>query len=606
MEEEIAKVLDRRHRVLVDLKRRKAVKYAGYLSGASRSTVPQLTGLKSSSLKLGKRKKPDFCKGKCRGCKLAFRRSFLRCYTNFMKSGLPDRLMFYQNGEWADLPSDIVSFVKKDLEHKKPYVDVSLNGRHLVLDFIHMVQLDFKTGSEQPIAWIDEVGSCFFPEVYIDDDEEYECRKQAVQDSSWTLGAHGPHEIKLQIDIDLNGLNGSKSTECCGESNPPVKRLKIGQQHGTNQFDAEIEDSCDRVSDGKVHMDNTEDGQMHKKHDTDVEPVHVALDQDSVREMFLRGMKSLGGADAIEIQHISGSMLPGRMELFQKQVEITRMFRGRANVRYAWLPSSKEALPGITKYGLGYFGLLKLKSTYGIGVHLTAENCSGASANFCDVDENGALHMVLCRVIMGNMELINPGSKQFHPSCETFDSGVDDPQDPKHFIVWSMNINTHIYPEYVVSFKVSSDHTACPIGNDAKLDFSKVITSHESPKGQLNLKGSPADVGSDFHSNLTSDGSKERPGSLNSSCLRTPKSPWMPFPTLFSAIADKVPFSDMKLVNQNYELFRTKRMSREDFVKKLRQIVGDNLLRSTITKLQCKTPRSNESVAGAPSQEVES
>ncbi|GAB4857881.1 hypothetical protein Ancab_015786 [Ancistrocladus abbreviatus] len=107
--------------------------------------------------------------------------------------------------------------VQKDLEHKRPYVDVILNGCHLVLDFPRMVKLDMKSGSEQPITWIDEGGSCFFSEFCSEDDEQHECGQQAVHkdDSSWTLGIHGPQEIKLQIDIDLNGLNGSKLTEYC-------------------------------------------------------------------------------------------------------------------------------------------------------------------------------------------------------------------------------------------------------------------------------------------------------------------------------------------------------------------------------------------------------
>lgn len=65
--------------------------------------------------------------------------------------------------------------------------------------------------------------------------------------------------------------------------------------------------------------------------------------------------------------------------------------------------------------------------------------------------------MVLCRVIMGNMEPLFSGTKQFHPSSEDFDSGVDDLQNPRHYIVWNMNMNTHIFPEFVVSFKFSSN-----------------------------------------------------------------------------------------------------------------------------------------------------
>lgn len=62
--------------------------------------------------------------------------------------------------------------------------------------------------------------------------------------------------------------------------------------------------------------------------------------------------------------------------------------------------------------------------------------------------------MMLCRVILGNMELLYPGSQQSYPSSEKFDSGVDDLENPSHYIIWHMNVNTHIYPEYVVSFRM--------------------------------------------------------------------------------------------------------------------------------------------------------
>jgi hypothetical protein len=62
---------------------------------------------------------------------------------------------------------------------------------------------------------------------------------------------------------------------------------------------------------------------------------------------------------------------------------------------------------------------------------------------------------VFCCVILGNVEVVSPGSVQCHPSTEDFDSGVDDLQCPRHYIVWNMNVNTHIFPEYVVCFKMS-------------------------------------------------------------------------------------------------------------------------------------------------------
>lgn len=86
----------------------------------------------------------------------------------------------------------------------------------------------------------------------------------------------------------------------------------------------------------------------------------------------------------------------------------------------------------------------------------TSKGCSQItihSAAYLDVDENGLSYMMLCRVIMGNMELINTGSKQFQPTNDNFDSGVDDLQAPKHYVVWDMNAHTHICPHHIVAFK---------------------------------------------------------------------------------------------------------------------------------------------------------
>ncbi|GAB2296404.1 hypothetical protein Dimus_030524 [Dionaea muscipula] len=551
METKIAKVLDSDCRV-VDLKRRKAVKYtATYLPGESRSIASHLSPLRSSSVMLGKRKKPDACKTKCRSCKLVTQRSVVHCYRNFMRSGLPERLMFYQNDEWVDHSFEIHALVKKELQDKKPYVDTSLSGYQLIFDFLHMVQLDIKTGVEQPIAWIDEKGRCFFPEIYADDDE-HDCDQVGATE----VLSHGPQEIKLQIDIDLNGISGSKLTEYCGESNPLVQRIKVGQEPYCTQFDAEVGDSSDAVSDSKAHGENGLNVQFHEKLGKEIDPMLRNLDSETVREILLRGMNSVAAVNVTDIRCISGSTLQGRKELFQKQIEITRKYRGDANVCYAWLASSKEALSGITKYGLGHFELPNIKSCYGLGLYLMAENCSNISSNYCDADENGLMHMVLCRVIMGKMELIPSGSKQFHPGSEIFDNGVDDLQNPRHYIVWSMNINTHIYPEYVVSFKVSSNIEGCLTGHERNFDISGVAICPESPKRQSDFVAFPVDAGSDFSSNLTSAGSKERASSLSLSSPKTPKSPWMPFPMLFSAISDKVSPADMNLVTWNYDLFR--------------------------------------------------
>jgi hypothetical protein len=122
---------------------------------------------------------------------------------------------------------------------------------------------------------------------------------------------------------------------------------------------------------------------------------------------------------------------------------------------------------------------------------------------------------------------------------------------------------------------------------------------------------------------------------MASSTTRAPKSAWMPFTMLFGAISDKVPPTSMEKINTDYELFRVcivtlifcfprgfgggaalppsqsfvllnylllfvhnfffffniyqaKEIGRDEFIRRLRLIVGDPLLRTTITSLQCK------------------
>lgn len=578
MEAKFAKALDSGRGVVVDLKKKKAVRLA----------------------KLGKRKKPDVCKTKCRSCRLASNRTLLRYYMNFTKTGLPKRLMFYQNGNWVDHEPEVVGLVRNEFEHKKAAVEVNMSSYHLLLDFVHMVQFNFRTSIEQPMAWIDEDGCCFFPEVYIDIDEKHgHCHHEIQKDGFSSLSQpNGSQEIKLQIEIEVNGSTGSNLVDYCGESTPLVKRMKVGQN-------AEVEDSCDKVSDVRMNEDVGENQHFERTLGTDLEILSGHLNADAVRERFLGGMSSVGGVDVINICSNPGSLRQGRWELFLKQVQITKEYRRNPNVLYAWLASTKEASSGIMAHGLGHYGLQQLKSVYGIGVHLTAAHCADTSANCCDVDENGVRHMVLCRVIMGNMEVVQPGSKQFHPSSENFDSGVDDLQNPRHYVVWSMNINTHIFPEYVVSFKVPAKCEGSIIKNDG---MQNVFSGNCTHQGFLELPymGPAIGNGSPHRSNLTCDGSKERTLSMNSTTPRAPKSPWMPFPMLFAAISKQVPPNDMKLVNEHYEQFRAKTITREEFVKKLRLIVGDALLKSTITELNCKIPTRNGKVMVAPKQEIES
>lgn len=599
METKFGKVLDRSRNIVVDLKRKREAQCETHLSGsthtkrkrearcethfsgATHMILPVRALLNSSIRSPGKQMKLNGSRSRCGGHKFHQKESILRYYLNFRRSGLPQRLMYYQNGQWTDFPENIVSMAKQDLRIKKSATEVVFNGNNYVLDFFHMMLLDVKSGVQQPIAWIDEAGKCFFPEVFADCDELNLCchceENDRIDIDSETEGFN---DLEMRLEIEVNGADISISKESSGESNPNVEQVNFCLEPAAKNHVANVGDHHVKMSDTKAKDNSGENYQMVENVVGRYDSKWEHTNPDVVSEMFLKGISSPASANIIELLRISSAFMEVRKELFQKQVEITRKHRGDAFLSYAWLPSSKGMLMSIMKYGLANYYPSRTNSSYGIGVHLFPANCTEISAKHSDVDENGVQYMILCRVIMGNMELVSPGSKQFHPSSEDFDNGVDSIENPKCYVVWTMNMSTHIFPEYVVSFKFSPDSEGYLFGN--KSPNVSAVTSCQGHVDQVPADTLPTVLGSDSDQNSLGLASKK--------AARTPKSPWMPFPMLFAAISRKVRQEDMNLVCTNYELFKCKKINRDEFVRKLRLIVGDTLLRSTITSLQCQVP----------------
>ncbi|CAN4077277.1 unnamed protein product [Withania somnifera] len=576
METKFGKVLDRSRNIVVDLKRKREARHETHLSGSTHMILPVRALLNSSICPPGKRRKLNGSRSRCGGYEFHQKKYLRRYYLNFRRSGLPQRVMYYQKGQWTDFPEDIVSMAKQDLQIKKSTMEVVFNGKDYVLDFFHMMLLDLKSGMQQPIAWIDEAGKCFFPEVFASCDELHECRHRE-DDDCIDVGyeTEGSNDLEMQLEIEVNGVDISS-----GESNADVEQVNFFHKPAAKNCIAEAGNNFVSMLDMKAKDDSAETYQMVENAVGRYNSKWEHMEPDAVTEMFLKGISSPASANVIELQRISSTFMQARKELFQKQVEIMRKHRGDAFLSYAWLPSSKGMIMSIMKYGLGNYDPSKTNSCYGVGVHLYPANCTEISAKHSDVDENGVRYMILCRVIMGNMELVSPGSKQFHPSCDDFDNGVDNLENPKCYVVWPMNMSTHIFPEYVVSFKFSPGAEGYLVGN--KSPNVSAVGSCQGAVDQVLEDALPADLESVYHQSSIRLASKK--------AARTPKSPWMPFPMLFAAISKKVHQEDMNLVCSNYELFKGKKINRDEFVRKLRLIVGDGLLRSTITGLQCKVP----------------
>ncbi|KAD5317346.1 hypothetical protein E3N88_17292 [Mikania micrantha] len=472
MASKFVKVSDRVSRIIVNPKRKRI---SQILRAGNRALAVRPGSVLNQTRK---RKRVESCKSKCFS---SSRKTLLNNYSNFMKSGAPQHLLFSQDGQWNDFSHDVVDLVKEDFLAKKLSIEVKFNGRHLLLDILRMTEVDLTTGVQKPIAWIDATGSCFFPESY-SSYESHQCSKsEALNDLELDLESSTTPEIQLHVKIKLNGPSNNNFEECMDESNVQelnIKRVKV---------DHSLHDNC--------KLEATTDHFVEKTHhNTNSSTVVCGLIHDGPK-------------------------------------------LGR----------------------------------YGYGVHLTAVDSVYNSASICDVDENGVRCMVLCRVILGNMELVLPGSKQFYPSDESFDSGVDNLDNPNHYVVWNTNMNSHIYPEYAVSFKLSQI-----AGEGSRVDLPTRMTTQD-PQGLVQVDPSPSKPG---HMSV------EKVSTVGLSTSKAPKSPWMPFSMLFEAISNKVAPDDMKLVHILYESLKGKKTSREEFIRKLRSIVGDQTLRSTILGLQ--------------------
>ncbi|KAF8085395.1 hypothetical protein N665_0668s0026 [Sinapis alba] len=209
---------------------------------------------------------------------------------------------------------------------------------------------------------------------------------------------------------------------------------------------------------------------------------------------------------------------------------IARKNGGDPNVKYGWYGGSREQIERIITYGFSNREVIDDdSSSHGIGIHLVPSKFSLFAAEATEEDEEGLRHLLLCRLILGKPEEIISGSKQAYPSSVEFDSGVDDVQNPREYIIWSSTMNSYIMPTYIVTFKST-------------------------------------------HLTVTSRG-----GSLARRI-----SPRVSFAALMSMLAKSMDASRMNLIMMTYDDFRKRKIQRDQLVRKMREVAGDNLLAQII------------------------
>uniref|UniRef100_A0ACD5TW46 Uncharacterized protein n=1 Tax=Avena sativa TaxID=4498 RepID=A0ACD5TW46_AVESA len=409
----------------------------------------------------------------------------LQGWREFRRSGAPVRFLCFEGGAWADVDGEAAASLRRAFLDGRVVSEAAYGGGAFLFDFLRMVRIDAVTAEEVAMGWIDERGACFFP----------------VPES-------GRKRKRGQRDLE----DGASS----------------GLEEGSDE-------SSDTVESGPVNKAARGPwGRALRLEETD-------KFYQVVKKLFLSGIAPrVGGGVAITAVH---KVAQGpRSTAFQLQGQLLAAARGAGggNAKFAWYGAPSADVAAVVDHGFGRTNSRALgHRAHGDGVHLSPPQSPYASAMLAKADENGEAHIVLCRVLMGRPETIPAGSSQFHPSSDDYDSGVDNMQNPRWYLVWSTDMNTRILPEYVVSFK-------CP--------------SLQQAQGSTRA---------------TSELKKPSPVAARDM-----------FPTLLAEIQRFVPAPKLQTLQGTYNRFKKGHIKKDQFIRFLRAFIGDRVLTTVAKKLR--------------------
>ncbi|KAM7251621.1 hypothetical protein ACFE04_023504 [Oxalis oulophora] len=272
-----------------------------------------------------------------------------------------------------------------------------------------------------------------------------------------------------------------------------------------------------------------------------------ASEYESVKKMFFSGLGPFAKDTDVVAVHKTlksddSSAIKARWDSFTGFSDsVAKCREGDANVVFAWYGGSRNEISRIISQGFTLGFRPTSVVSYGVGVCLYSSKHSLYGMESADYDRVGVRHMLLCRVILGNAEVIQPGSDQFQPSSDKFDSGVDDLTDPNRYIVWSRFMNSQIFPHYVVSFKATSSMSSNRSGQSHSFKQGPCRTTASVLRRFLNL-------------------------------------PRISFSDFLAIISECLIPSKMTLISKQYSEYRANKISREQMVQALRQIFGDRVL----------------------------
>ncbi|XVE95105.1 hypothetical protein REPUB_Repub02eG0068000 [Reevesia pubescens] len=367
------------------------------------------------------------------------KRIFFQNNSNFERSGVPSQFMYYRNKIWVNFSADAVETLRTGFLERKPIMEASIDGAKYVFDLKRMLQIDCLTGNCRSISWIDENGKCFFPNDFFSEEfmeSEYENENDENISCNYKNNNNCNPKIEIEIEVKIDQASFKRKREEEPEVSSSYKAA-VGQNVIKHQ---RLEEA------GAAKWPKTK-----LLRETEISYLLV-------KNHFLNGMSRVDAGAKITSIHQCKREEPldkARLKVLQNQMEMTKAARGTSNMVFAWYGASAKAVESILAHGFGLPSEVPVTDVHGVGVYLSPITLPHLSSKLAVADDNGVKHLILCRVILGNVEKVESGSQQCHPSSVDFDTGSDDPMNPKCYVVWSNNVNRHILPECVVSFRPS-------------------------------------------------------------------------------------------------------------------------------------------------------
>ncbi|CAM0913415.1 unnamed protein product [Alopecurus aequalis] len=437
---------------------------------------------------------------------------------NYLKSGVPSRVVFYKQGSWCDFPDKMVKSIVDAFKEGKSSVVVVIDDQPLLVDFLSMTLVNLTTRKQRSVAWLDGTNKWSLPSSFFDEEVDESKRLGTGAVKGGAQGFVGVNVMKSPSDA---------LKQVMPKASPPVLQNSR---------------ALDILRKKIIHVERGSESFMF------------------VQNLFLSGMGSFAVPNDILHIHRYFPMdvtAHRKLEAFERQMRLTGQKSGNAIARYVWLGSGKQDIVSVITNGFRSTDKITHETEIGAGVYLSPENRAFASVGFCDVDEKGVQYMLLCRAILGNTGVIKPGSRE--DFLRIYDSGVDNCSSPNYYVMWPSHAGTHISLEYLISFRLAP----------------KVQEYLLGLKG-LWLRPPQKEVKVDL-------------SILQPVLCRTdegPTSPWISFRVLFETIQDNISVLERELLYRHYEELKENKITRDEMVKKMIIIVGEQLLLDSLTKLK--------------------